>query len=73
MDPSGSYAAVESMIHQKKVMLFELKHLVASLERRGLITPRELQALLQLGYKLLPKLPTDPVQSPGWSTRLLIR
>ncbi len=73
INPSGSYAAVESMIRQKKVMLFELKHLVASLERRDLITPRELQALLQLGYKLLPKLPTNSMQSPGWSTRPRMR
>ena len=64
MDASGSYVAVESMILQKKVMLFELKHLVDSLERRGLIAASEHQSLIQLGNKLLPKLPTDPVESP---------
>jgi hypothetical protein len=60
MNPSGSYVVVEYMIRQRKVPRFELKHLVASLERRGLITPREHQALLRLGDKLLPKIPTDP-------------
>jgi hypothetical protein len=59
MNPSGSYAVVEYMIRQKKVMRFELKHLVASLERRGLITPREYDALLRLGDKLLPRLPVE--------------
>jgi hypothetical protein len=62
MNASGSYMVVEGMIHQKKVMLFELRHLAASLERRGLITPGEHQALLRLGYKLLPKLPLDPAE-----------
>lgn len=59
MQTSGSFVIVESMIRQNKVMLFELKHLVASLERRGLITATEQQALLKLAYRLLPKLPTD--------------
>ena len=59
MQVSGSYVVVEYMIHQKKVMLFELRHLVESLERRGLITTKELQALLKLGQRHLPKLPTD--------------
>lgn len=63
MNASGSYVAVESMIRQNKVMLFELKHLTASLERRGLLTPGEHQGLLQLGYKLLPKIPIDPEES----------
>jgi hypothetical protein len=62
MNASGSYAVVEGMICQKKVILFELKHLTASLERRGLITPGEHQGLLRLGYKLLPKLPLDPAE-----------
>jgi hypothetical protein len=61
MRATGSYVIVESMIRQKKVLLFELKHLVDSLERRGLITPSEHQALLRLGQRTLPKLPTDPV------------
>lgn len=56
---SGSYVVVEYMIRQKKLMLFELRHLVNSLERRGLITPRENQDLLKLGQRLLPKLPID--------------
>ena len=60
MNASGSYVIVEYMIREQKVMLFELRHLVESLERRGLITPGEHQALLRLGSKLLPKLPTDP-------------
>jgi hypothetical protein len=64
MHASGSYVVVEFMIREKKIMLFELKHLVDSLERRGLITPREQQALLRLGDRLLPKLPPDPVASP---------
>lgn len=55
-----SYSFVEYMIRQKKVLLFELRHLVESLERRGVITPTEQQDLLRLGDKLLPKLPTDP-------------
>ena len=59
MQISGSYVFVESMIRQNKVMLFELKHLVASLERRGLITAAEQKALLKLANRLLPKLPTD--------------
>lgn len=63
MNASGSYVAVEGMIRQKKVMLFELRHLTAFLERRGSITPAEHQALLRLGYKLLPKLPIDPAES----------
>ena len=62
MNASGSYVVVEGMIRQKKVMLFELKHLTASLERRGLITSAEHQALLRLGYKLLPKLPVDSAE-----------
>jgi len=57
MQATGSYVTVESMILQKKVMLFELKHLVNSLERRGLLTPSEQQALLRLGQRILPKLP----------------
>ena len=63
MNGSRTYAVVESMIRQKKVMLFELKHLTASLERRGLLTPGEHQGLLRLGYKLLPKIPIDPEES----------
>lgn len=59
MQATGSYGMVESMILQKKVLLFELKHLVDSLERRGLLTPSEHAALLWLGQRLLPKLPTD--------------
>jgi hypothetical protein len=62
MQATGSYVTVESMILQKKVMLFELKHLVNSLERRGLLTPSEQQALLRLGQRILPKLPTDLVK-----------
>lgn len=62
MNTSGSYVVIEGMIRQQKVMLFELKHLAASLERRGLITPGEHQALLRLGYRLLPKLPVDPLE-----------
>jgi hypothetical protein len=61
MNVSGSYMVVEHMIRQKKVLRFELKHLVESFERRGLITPRERQILIWLGNKLLPKLPTDPM------------
>ena len=53
---------VESMILKKKVLLFELKHLVDSLERRGLLTPSEQETLLRLGQRLLPKLPTDVLQ-----------
>jgi hypothetical protein len=63
MHGSGPYAVVESMIRQKKVMLFELRHLTASLERRGSITPSEHQGLLRLGYMLLPKIPVDPEES----------
>jgi hypothetical protein len=59
MQTSGSYLVVESMIRQKKLMLFELKHLVDSLERRGLITPAEHQELLQLANKILPRLPVE--------------
>ena len=59
MNTSGSYVVVEYMIRQKKVMRFELKPLVESLERRGLITPGEHQALLKLGNRLLPKLPQN--------------
>lgn len=62
MQASGSYVVVESMIRQKKVLLFELKHLVDSLERRGLISLSEHQALLRLGQRILPKLPTDLVK-----------
>lgn len=62
MNASGSYVAVEGMIRQRRVMLFELRHLKATLERRGSITPGEHQALLRLGYKLLPKLPMDPAE-----------
>ena len=60
MNASGSYVVVEFMIRERKVMLFELKHLVDSLEHRGLITQQEQQALLRLGNKLLPKPPIDP-------------
>ena len=59
MKASGSYVVVETMIRQNKIMLFELKHLVDSLERRGLITPPEHRSLLQLGEKVLPKLPVE--------------
>jgi hypothetical protein len=52
---------VESMILKKRVLFFELRHLVASLERRGLLTPAEHDTLLRLGQRLLPKLPTDTV------------
>lgn len=61
MNASGSYVVVEYMIREKKVMMIELKHLVESLERRGLITPVEHQELLRLGKKLLPNLPTGPI------------
>jgi hypothetical protein len=61
MNVSGSYMFVEHMIRQKKVLRFELKHLVESFERRGLITAGERQILIRLGNKLLPKLPTDPM------------
>jgi hypothetical protein len=60
MQTKSSYASVEAMIQQKKVMLFELKHLIDSLERRELITPAEYRALLRLGQKVLPQLPLDP-------------
>ena len=60
MQAIGSYLVVEYMIRQKKILLFELRHLVASLERRDLITPKEYETLLRLGKKILPKLPTDP-------------
>jgi hypothetical protein len=59
MQTSGSYLIVESMIRQNKVMFFELEHLVASLERRGLITAVEQKALLKLARRILPQLPTD--------------
>jgi hypothetical protein len=59
MKASGSYVVVETMIRQNKLMLFELKHLVDSLERRGLITAPEHQSLLQLGEKMLPRLPGE--------------
>ena len=61
MQTSGSYVLVESMIRQNKIMLFEVKHLVASLERRGLLTPAEHNRLLQLASKVLPKLPMEIV------------
>lgn len=61
MQATGSYMMVESMILKKKVLLFELKHLVNSLERRGLITPSEHDTLLRLGLRTLPKLPTDVI------------
>ena len=61
---SGSYVVVEYMIRQKKIMLFELRHLVNSLERRGLISSKENQSLLKLGQRLLPKLPTDVEHQP---------
>ena len=59
MNTSGSYVVVEYMIRQKKMMRGELKQLVESLERRGLITPSENRALLKLGNRLLPKLPPE--------------
>ena len=62
MQANGSYVAVESMIRQKKVLLFELKHLIDSLERRGSITPAEYQDLLRLGQRTLPQLPLDPAK-----------
>jgi hypothetical protein len=55
MEYSGSYLIVESMIRQNKVMLSELQKLVNSLNRRGLISAREQQALLSLARKILPK------------------
>ena len=61
MQTSGSYVLVESMIRQNKVMLFEVRHLVDSLERRGLLTTAEQHALLQLGNKILPRLPVEMV------------
>jgi len=61
MQTSGSYVLVESMIRQNKVMLFEVRHLVDSLERRGLLTTAEQRALLQLANKILPKLPIEMV------------
>ena len=69
MNASGSYVVVEFMIREKKIMLFELKQLVESLERRGLITTREQQALLKLGDKFLPKLPPEPVTTPLAASR----
>lgn len=68
MQTSGSYVVVEYMIRQKKIMLFELRHLVNSLERRGLITAKENQTLLKMGQKILPKLPTDVEHQPRVST-----
>ena len=62
MNASGSYVVVEFMIRERKVMLFELDHLVDSLARQGLITQKEQQALLRLGNKLLPKLPIGPAK-----------
>lgn len=62
MQATGSYMMVESMILKKKVLLFELKHLLDSLERRGLLTPSERDTLLRQGQRILPKLPTDTVQ-----------
>ena len=59
MQPSGSYVVVESMIRQQQVRLFELKELVESLERRGLISSSEQKSLLQLARRVLPKLPTE--------------
>ena len=59
MKSSGSYVVVETMIRQNKIMFFELRHLTDSLERRGLITPPEHQSLLQLGEKLLSRLPVE--------------
>jgi hypothetical protein len=63
MNASGSYVVVEFMIREKRIMLLELKDLVDSLERKGLITFREQQALLKLGDRLLPKLSPVPVVS----------
>lgn len=62
MQATGSYVMVEAMILKKKVLLFELKHLLDSLERRGLLTPSERDTLLRQGQRILPKLPTDIVQ-----------
>lgn len=59
MQTSGSYVVVESMIRQQQVMLLELKQLVESLERRGLITSAEQHSLLQLAKRVLPKAPPD--------------
>lgn len=59
MQYSGSYLVVESMIRQNKVMLFELEHLVNSLQRRGLLTVAERESLLQLAVKILPKTPAN--------------
>jgi hypothetical protein len=55
MGYSGSYVIVESMIRQNQVMLSELQQLVDSLNRRGLISTKEQQALLNLATKILPK------------------
>jgi hypothetical protein len=57
MKASGSYVVVETMIRQNKIVLTELRRLVESLERRGLITPPEHRSLLQLGEKILTRLP----------------
>lgn len=54
MQISGSYVIVETMIRQNKVVLSEVKQLVNSLERKGLITRTEQKALLQLAMKTLP-------------------
>jgi hypothetical protein len=59
MKTSGSYVVVETMMRQHKIMLFELKHLVDSLERRGLITPPEHRSLMRLGERILPKVASD--------------
>ena len=55
MGYSGSYVIVEAMIRQNQVMLSELQQLVDSLNRRGLISTKEQQALLNLARKILPK------------------
>ena len=64
MQYSGSYLVVESMIRQNKVLLFELEHLVDSLQRRGLLTLAEREALLQLAIKILPKTPANLMYQP---------
>lgn len=55
MEYSGSYVIVETMIRQNKVIFSELEQLVNSLNRRGLISSREQQSLLNLARKILPK------------------
>ena len=62
MNVYGSYVVVEFMIRERKVTLFELKHLGDSLERQSLITQKEQHALIRLGNKLLPKLPIEPAK-----------